>query len=294
MRIGLRVLVTGGSGFLGRHTIPKLVDSGHLVYALARSVGAAELVGQLGAEPLMGDLDIPSTLPYDFASHGPDVLLNLASLGFGHASTIIEAAASAGIERAVYVSTTAVATSLNAPSKLVRLAAEESIQQSSACWTIVRPTMIYGAPGDRNIERLLWFLKKTPLVPIPGRGSGLQQPIHVDDLAQALVDIVASTNTDRRRFDLAGPEPLSFRRLIAEAKAAVGSRAVLQNVPLKPVMWATRGYEKLSSNPRLKVEQVLRLTEDKYFPIDDARQAWGYEPRSFSHGVAHEVELLWG
>ena len=89
-----------------------------------------------------------------------DALVNLASLGFGHARGIVRAAVRAGLDRAVFVSTTAVTTTLPARSKAVRLAAEDEIRGSGLSWTILRPTMIYGAAGDRNLSRLLALLAR--------------------------------------------------------------------------------------------------------------------------------------
>ena len=80
---------------------------------------------------------------------------------------IIAAAEQAGIGRAVFVSTTAVTTALPSPSKQIRLAAERQIRYSRLQWTIIRPTMIYGAAGDRNLSRLLRLLSRTRALPCP-------------------------------------------------------------------------------------------------------------------------------
>lgn len=289
----MRLLVTGASGFLGRYTLPLLREHGFESIALVRSDRAASIVHSLGATPLAGDLDDSDKLAHTFASADAEALLNIASLGFGHAPAIVQSASKAGLNRCVYVSTTSVETTLNTPSKRVRLAAERAIQQSSASWTIVRPTMIYGAPGDRNIERLLRLLRVTPLIPLPGGGNKLQQPVHVEDLAQSLVSILLAPETIHETFNVAGPQALDFRSLIKEAKKAVGSRAVLIDVPLNAAIWAARAYERISSSPRVKVEQINRLAEDKAFSIEPARRAWGYAPRSFQDGVWEEAAALW-
>ena len=145
-----------------------------------------------GAAPLEGRPGRPRA-HRGLAGARCDALVNLASLGFGHAPAIVAAAVGAGLGRAVFVSTTAVATGLPARSKAVRLAAEATVRSSGLAWTILRPTMIYGAPGDRNMSRLLALLIRArrglpgvglPVVlPVPGGGRGLQQPVHVADIA---------------------------------------------------------------------------------------------------------------
>jgi uncharacterized protein YbjT (DUF2867 family) len=121
----MRLLVTGGSGFLGGYVLAEAARRGHECVALARSAEAARRVAACGALPLDGDLDDGAApLGLAFAGARCDALVNLASLGFGHAPAIVAAAMAAELDRAVFVSTTAVTTKLPVASKAVRLAAE--------------------------------------------------------------------------------------------------------------------------------------------------------------------------
>ncbi|MGI8450887.1 MAG: SDR family oxidoreductase, partial [Streptosporangiaceae bacterium] len=148
----MRLLVTGASGFLGGYVLDEARRRGHEVVALARSDTAAAAVAGHGAEPLTGDFDDPAGLPGVFSSARCSSLLNIASLGFGHAPAIVAAARAAGVDRAVFISTTAVTTRLPARSRSVRLMAEEQVRESRLKWTILRPTLISGAPGARNLS----------------------------------------------------------------------------------------------------------------------------------------------
>jgi nucleoside-diphosphate-sugar epimerase len=295
----MRLLVTGGSGFLGGYVLAEAARRGHSCVVLARSPAAARTVAARGATPLPGDLDDGPALTGVFARAGCDALVNLASLGFGHAPAIVGAAVGAGLDRAVFVSTTAVTTALPARSKSVRLAAERVIRSSGLKWTILRPTMIYGAPGDRNLSRLLALLARAgrglpvPLVvPVPGGGRRLQQPVHVADLAAAVLTAVERPEAAGHGYDVAGPEPLTFADLLRAAAAAAGCRVRLVPVPLAPVIALTRGYERVSRRPKIRAEQWQRLAEDKAFSIDAAARDLAYAPRSFTAGIRAEAALL--
>lgn len=285
------MLVTGGSGFLGGYVLAELIRLGHEPVALARGDLAERTVRSRGAEPVRGDLDDAVGLTEAFAAARCDVLVNLASLGFGHAGSIVTAARRAGLERAVFVSTTAVTTRLPTASKHVRLEAERRIEGSGLAWTILRPTMIYGAPGDRNLERLLGVLARVPVLPVPGRDH-LQQPVHVADVAQAVVSATEREDAVGRRYDIAGPEPITFAGLLAASARATGSQTRFVPVPLWPALMLARGYERCSRNPRIRAEQVLRLAEDKAFAIDDAARDLGFAPRPFPDGIAAEARAL--
>jgi uncharacterized protein YbjT (DUF2867 family) len=284
-------MVTGGSGFLGGYVLQEAARRGHQVVALARSEAAAGAVTALGARPAAGDINDVRSLERAFKGAGCETLVNLASLGFGHASAIIAAAERAGMRRAVFVSTTAVTTELAVTSKRVRLAAEQSIRASALDWTILRPTMIYGDPGDRNLSRLLALLLRTPVLPVPG-GRHLQQPVHAADVAAAVLTAAERPATAGHSYDIAGPHPLTFAELLRTSARAVASRTRFVPVPLLPVIAAARGYELLSRSPRIRAEQVRRLAEDKSFAIDEAVRDLDYAPRSFADGIRAEARAM--
>jgi nucleoside-diphosphate-sugar epimerase len=288
----MKVHVTGASGFLGGFVVPRLVHEGYQVTALTRSLEAADTVTRLGARPIPGDLDRPPSVAAAFATASADALVNLASLGFGHAPTLIAGAEAAGTRRAVFVSTTAIFTALASRSQAVRLDAEAAIRASALDWTVLRPTMIYGTPGDRNLARLLRLLRRLPVVPIPGGGRRLQQPVHVDDVASVIVTALERPESIGRAYDIAGPEPLTFRQIVEQAAAAVGTRPRLVPVPLGPAIAALRLYASVGGRPRLKAEQLQRLAEDKRFDISAAEADLDYRPRPFRVGISEEAALL--
>lgn len=289
-----RVLVTGGTGFVGRRTIPLLLSNGYDVVGLARSDNAADALVGAGVEIVRGDLADPLSTAEAFAEAHADALVNIASLGFGHGPDIVAAALGANIRRCVFVSTTAIFTKLNAQTKSVRLEAERAIVDSGLDYTILRPTMIYGAPDDRNLARLLKALKKFPVFPLVGGGKRLQQPVHVEDVAHALVSSLGEPMTIGRDYDIAGPTPLPFGDMVDQAATAVSKRVIKVPLPLAPVVTAARIYERVSKRPRLKAEQFERLGEDKSFDITAAQHDFGYDPRTFERGISDEAVLLFG
>lgn len=267
--------------------IPLLAGRGHDVVALARSPSSAQRVSDLGAAPVLGDLDEPGTLHRGFRD--AQGLVNLASLGFGHTPTIVDAAQAGGIRRAVFVSTTAIFTKLNVASKSVRQEAEGTIRESELDWTIARPTMIYGTPADRNMARLLRLVARSPVVPMPGGGKRLQQPVHVDDLAGAIVAAFEFPWAVGAEYNVAGPRPLSLRHIVEEAGDAVGRRPRLIPVPLPVVSTLVGLYQRVVKRPRLTTEQIRRLAEDKAFDISRAEADLAYAPRSFASGIGQQA-----
>jgi uncharacterized protein YbjT (DUF2867 family) len=246
------------------------------------------LPGEVAIE--VGDLADASAL--NRLLHGADALVHVASLGFGHAESVATAVESSTVRRAVFFSSTALFTTLSAASKRIRLEAEERLRRLAADWTILRPTMIYGDTGDRNLSRLIRFVARSPIVPLPGGGHGLVQPVHVDDLGRAAVDALACSRSARREYNLPGAEAASLCELVLHVSELLGRRTLLLPLPLRPVAIAAGLWHTLGLPPRISAEQVLRLAEDKAFSFDAARTDWGYAPRGFREGLADEVRRL--
>ena len=287
----MRALVIGGSGFTGRRVLAQAPNNVE-VFATARSPRAHKTVYGLGANPIHADLDDPDSVKGAIASVDPDVVITVASLGFGHTPSLLACIEGCNVARAVFTSTTGIFTALNPPSKAVRLEAERAIQASALDFTIVRPTMIYGRPGDRNMERLLAFLRRISWVPTPGGGTAYQQPVHVDDLADVLWASGTGDAFSRDAFNVPGASALTFAGVVETAGAALGRRTRVINVPTKVLRTVIGAQERLLPSPLLKVEQIDRLREDKAFAPDDARGVLGRDLIAFDEGIRREVLLI--
>jgi nucleoside-diphosphate-sugar epimerase len=284
----MRVFVIGGTGFTGSRIVPLLTKNGYQVRCLHRSTSNRSVLPQPEIEWVEGDLSDARALTASM--RGTEAVINVASLGFGHAASIVSAAQEAGIQRAIFISTTAIFTRLNARSKAVRVAAEQTIQESGLQYTILRPTMIYGSPRDRNIWRLIRFLRVSPLVPVFGDGSYLQQPIHVDDVAQAVVSCLENGRTVHKSYNIAGEQPLTYNQVIDTIAGLMNRRVWKLHLPSKLVVLLLQFFEGIHFQFPIKAEQVLRLNEHKNFKYEDARRDFGFSPLSFKEGIARELE----
>lgn len=284
----MKVLVTGGTGFTGSRLIPLLLKSGFQVRAFVRPTSDRSPLSSFEVEWAIGDFANPET--FIAALRGVDALINIASLGFGHAESILKSMKEAGVKRGLFISTTAIFTQLNAGSKSIRIAAEEAIQTSGLDYTILRPTMIYGTPRDRNMWRLIRLLKITPIMPIFGDGESLQQPIFVDDVAQAVLLALQNDATIRKSYNIAGKAPLTYNEVIDTVASALGKRVWKLHLPYLPIVRALQFTERLRLRLPIKAEQVLRLNENKAFSYDEAGRDFGFSPRSFEVGIGIEAQ----
>jgi nucleoside-diphosphate-sugar epimerase len=283
----MKIFVTGATGFTGSRVVPLLLKNGFEVRCLYRASSDRSPLDGLDIDWALGDVSDTESLTS--AMHGADVLVNIASLGFGHADSIIRAAKDAGIQRAIFISTTAIFTQLNASSRKVRVAAELAVETSGLKYTILRPTMIYGSSRDRNMWRLIRFMRLVPIVPIFGDGKYLQQPIYVDDVAAAVLGSLRSEVASGKSYNIAGERPLTYNEVIDTIAKAMNKRVWKLHIPSKPVVSLLGVFERMRIPFPVKAEQVLRLNENKDFSYAEAGMDLGFSPRSFEEGISSEL-----
>jgi nucleoside-diphosphate-sugar epimerase len=211
-------------------------------------------------------------------------------LGFGYAPNIVEACVNSGISRAIFVSSTSIFSKLNAPTKSQRIQSELMIAESGLSFTIIRPTMIYGSPRDRNIWKLIEFINRWSVVPVIGGGRALQQPVYVNDVAQCIVNAIHCDHSIGKSYNIAGSEPLSYLDIIDVISTGIGSNVKKIYCPVIVARIAAQLFGGIGL--RITEEQVLRFEENKVIDNSSAIEQLGYSPLDFEQGLGFELQWL--
>lgn len=264
-----RVLVTGGSGFLGRHLIRRLRARGHEVRGLARKGPPGELA-DLEVEWWTGDVTDPTDIigaavDCDRVVHlagsyvpagrnGPEVELHLEGT-----RNVLWEAQDAGVERFVYVSALG-ARPAGTPFYRAKFRAEEEVRSAGLEGLVFRPAVVYG-PGDHFTVDLRWILDRYPVFPLFGSGEFRLQPVVVEDVEEALCQAVERQGFVDDTFELAGPRPLPFREVIEAVGEVAGTRRRAVRLPpwlYRPVRTLAR---RLGWPPPFPPARLERLRE---------------------------------
>ncbi|MDB5413441.1 MAG: NADH-ubiquinone oxidoreductase [Rubritepida sp.] len=165
-------------------------------------------------------------------------------------------------------------------------AGEAAFLASGRSGAMLHPTMIYGAEGEDNVRRLAALMRLLPVLPLPGGGASLVQPIHQDDVTRCLVAAASLETAGAEVIAIAGPQALSYRDFCAAVARAAGlaPRRVLA-LPVALLMAASPLTRALPFLPRIGKEEIRRLTEDKAFDITPMREMLGIEPVPLAEGL---------
>lgn len=269
------ILLTGATGLVGSALLRRLTARDEPVRCLVRDprrLGDQRVRVQIA----LGDLSDPQSFRH--AMRGVDTVVHLAAAirdqpapPAGAARSIeelngvatwrmVQAAERTGVERFVFFS--ALNASPWSPARFFRAKAlaEEAVRASSVAHTIFAPSIVY-SPGDPFLTLIDRLSRLLPVMPVSGSGRALYQPIWADDVADGVVAALDGGGDGRDRYELAGPDTLSFEAVVRLVLRSLGRRRVVVPVPLPLVRRLLWGARLLAGNAVFATWDEVELME---------------------------------
>jgi NADH dehydrogenase len=237
----VKVLVTGGTGFIGPTVVHALRAKGFDVRALVRKPERATQLASWGAELVAGDVTDAASLRA--AVDGCTHVVHLVAILKGSASDfhrvmtqgtkdLVTAAKDAGVERFVLMSAlgTSETTKDTVPYFAAKWAMEQEAARSGLEYTIFRPSFVFGRDGGA-LPLFMKQVKYSPVVTVIGSGLQRIQPIWVDDVAEYFARGVDHPQAANRTFEIGGPDVVTWNELYLAIAKVLGKRRRLAHVP---------------------------------------------------------------
>jgi len=270
--------IIGASGRSGAALCRSLQADGLDYVPVVRSAARWAATGLPGA-PRVADLLDPTLRP---ALNDARLVVSCAHAR--HIPAILAAAPHA--ERFVFLGSTRRFTRWPDAHGLGVQVGEAALQASGRPGVILHPTMIYGAAGEDNVQRLAALLRRLPIVPLPGGGRALVQPIHQSDVTRSLRAAMATAWDGPHALVAAGPNALPYADFVRAVAQAAGLRPP-RIVPVPAALLrALAPLTRLPGLPCIGADEIRRLGEDKAFAIADMRRILGIEPIALAAGLA--------
>lgn len=275
-------LVLGASGQIGRFLVPALLDDGHEVHALSRVARVARharlhwLQGDLFAStPAVPDVDVVFSLgPLDGLAHWLEsarIDARARVIAFGSMSADSKRDSADADERAL------AARLVEAERALAAVCAAQS-----RAWTVLRPTLVYGAGLDRSLTPIARFGRRWRVLPTLPAAGGLRQPVHAADLAEACLALWKRGVGMDRTYALGGGERLAFATILERLRVSLGVSCLGLPLPLGllEAAWPLLGPLRSGGLPGRTA--LARLRHDLVADDAEARADFGWSPRGFA------------
>lgn len=218
-----RILIVGGTGFIGRHVAGRLRERGHCVVAASRTAVDLALDGEAALREKVSTFEIVVNCAGLVRDDGANTMAAVHAEGAGR---LFRACLDAGVKRLVHVSALGVTAEGETGYQRSKAVAEDCLASfdpngERLDWRVLRPSLVVGRGGAST----QWLLAAAalPLMPRFGDGEWRFQPVHVDDLAELVVRLVAGAPSPRK-IDVVGPKPMNTDELLSALREWLGLR----------------------------------------------------------------------
>jgi NADH dehydrogenase len=292
------ILVTGGTGFVGRNIVRRLIQEGQQVRCLVRKTSNRKVLEGMPVEFWEGDITDPASLVA--AMKGIEAVIHLVGIirelppavtferiHAEGASNVVTASVKAGVRKLVHMS--AMGTRSDALSRYhaTKWLGELAVKASGLPYVLFRPSLICGK-DDEFVNMFAGLVRQTwpsPFFTVIGSGQTRMQPIYVGDVAHCFVRAAIDPNVVNRTYELGGPEKLTIDEIIDTIMRVMGASRIKLHIPINVVWSMAYMMEKTSTRPMLTREQLIMLQEDNTGDITPMRKDFGIEPMPFEEAI---------
>jgi uncharacterized protein YbjT (DUF2867 family) len=300
-----RIVILGGTGFVGSYLVPRLVADGHRLTLLSRNRESRRDMAVLPGVTIRS-ADVYEDAVLRKQLEGADAVINLIGIlnpqgrdtfqrvYIDLTKRLIEACKVTGVKRLHQMSSLKAGQGLSQYLK-TRGEVETLVKASPLNWTIYQPSVIFGV-GDGLVTRFASLLRKMPVLPL-ARAKSRLAPTYASDVAEAIARCVADDKlSSRRSFELYGPEVLSLGAIVRAIRDAAGLRTAIMPLPdsLGRIQAQIAGM--LPSKP-FSPDNFLSLRTDSVGKVD-GYAALGIAPDPFTawlprliHGLPRQRRL---
>ncbi|HEX2093524.1 MAG TPA: DUF1990 family protein [Longimicrobiaceae bacterium] len=301
----MKVLVTGGTGVVGKSAVDHLLRRGHAVRLLSRHAGQDSRQWAEGVEPYEADMGDAESLRG--AADGCEAVLHVAGIvaeqppevtfdqvNVGGTRRLVDEARRAGVRRFVYVSSLGADRGSSGYHRSKKAAEDVVRQEFPGEWLICRPGNVYG-PGDEVISLLLKMVRSLPVVPVVGAGDQPFQPVWMEDLGEVLARAVEGEGGAGEVLEMAGSELTTMSELLGLLGEITGKSPPRFPVPEWLAKTGTEAAATLGVDVPVNTDQITMLLEGNVIPSgrkNALTEVFGITPTPLREGLRILADAL--
>jgi uncharacterized protein YbjT (DUF2867 family) len=277
----LRVALIGATGQTGPVVARHLLDAGHEVVAVARN---AVNLQTLDARARPAPADIADRRALAAALGGAEAVVSLAP---HQVLPQVLSALPQSCRRVVVSGSIRKYSRYRDPRARSARRVEATMKGAGREYVILNYSLVYGGPRERMVNRLMDVIRRHATIPLPDGGRHTVQPIHVSDMADAVVAATARAEAAGASIDVAGPRAMPYREMVEACAAAIGRKVRIVPVPAFPFIAAETmaGWAGITLPV---IGELARMAEDKRIDIGPMRALLGISPMEFAAGLARD------
>ncbi len=290
-----KIIITGAAGLVGQNVVPMLVKEGYHVVAIDRNPNLA-LLQRLNPSVKCIKADVSQHGPWEDECKGADIM---AQLHAQIASRMRESFVQSNIEgvknvlalckkhkikNLIHISSSVVISVAKDEYTRTKRIGEQLVRKSRIPHTILRPPIMYGLFDSKHLGWITRFMEKMPIVPVPGSGNYIRQPLYVKDLCRVIVALT-KRKPKNETWNIIGYERITYINLLRMIAQARGWWRLFMPIPLPIFALLLRIYGWITGKPMFTPEQMKALVAGDLFPVEPWDKEFGVAYTPFDQGI---------
>lgn len=292
----MRILITGASGFIGSHLVQALSEAGHEVIACVRhpdtiwqrwpditAIQADFATDHAEGDwiPRLGDVDVVINA---VGIIGEDRGQTFDALHTKTPIALFRACETVGVKRVIQISALGADETAFSHYHISKRTADRFLRERELDWAVVMPSLVYG-PGAKSMA-MFKTIVTLPLIPLIDAGDQAIQPIHINDMAQAILQLVEDPSPLRATIEMVGPEPITMRDLYQGLRHWLGlGTARFISVPYRLALYGAHWAGLLGQTP-INAEAVQMLRNGNTGDVGPFITRFGFRPQTIERVFA--------
>lgn len=268
----MKIAVTGGTGFIGRHLVRALLDAGHEVVVLARGTNSEKSLFKEDDKVEMVEASLADGAKLAAAIRGCDAVYHCVGINrekgeqtflkvhVQGTNNLLSAFRQTGVKRLIMVSFLRAASRTDSPYHMTKWMSEEAVRESGLNYTIFKPGVVFGE-GDGFVTNMKKTIQSLPFFGLPGLRATSVSPVYVGDFCQAMVAVLEDQETFKKTYSYVGPEELTLAEIVDKVADSINIIPTKIPMPVFVHRIAALAMENLMPEPLLTSAQVTMLSE---------------------------------
>lgn len=274
----MKILVTGAAGLVGQNLTPMLVAEGHDVTAIDRNTHNLSLLKKLNPKVKCINADVTKPGPWvkefkntsiviqlhaQIAAQNPEPFVKSNVEGVKHVVGLCE---KNKIKNLIHLSSSVVISVADDDYTKTKRAGEEIVHNSKVPHTILRPPLMYGCFDAKHLGWITRFMEKMPIIPVPGNGKYVRQPLYVKDLCKVIIELT-KRKPENKIYNIIGKEKIPYVDLLRTICKTRGWKRLFLPLPLPLFSLMLRIYSLVTRKTVFTPDQLKALVAGDEFPV---------------------------
>jgi len=287
-----RILITGGSGFIGKNLIDHIAKGYELVCIIKNRSYKRKDIKIIYCDVTDDDCVRQAMSNVNAVVHIAAILdpfnKNILKVNVDSTRLLVDIAKTANVKRFIFISTENVLYNFDDAYTITKRTAEK-IVKTFKNYLILRPTLVYGRYDKRYVKKIVDIAKKYRIVPVPGEGKTLLQPVYVEDVIKCIEN--GLRYNVKGEYIVAGPSKITYDDFVGMILETLNIKKRIVHIPLSLFKLFDCLNRKVLKTQIMPI-QVKSLETDKVYDIKKTIRALRYKPTSFKAGIKKTIKFL--